>query len=110
MLEINKTPRGLYGGFTLNVFLDRNVNKFTRPLLKYPYILCVGLSLRVVVTDSSRFCWNKNNQWQVGFLIYQASPLDSINRWPVFLNERGTNHSWFVAVRSGYRSVFCIMS
>ena len=44
------------------------------------------------------------------FWIYQALALGSVNRWPVFLNARGTNHCWFVAVRSGYRSVFCIMS
>ena len=44
------------------------------------------------------------------FWIYQASALDSRNRWPVFESASGTNHCWFVAVRSGYRSVFCIMS
>ena len=53
MLEINKTPRGLNRGFTLNVLLNRNVNKFTRPLIKYPYILCVGLSSRGVVSEVS---------------------------------------------------------
>ena len=106
VLEINKTPRELNRGFTLNVFLDRNVNKFTRPLIEYPYVLCVGLSSGGV----SLFCKNKNNKSQVCFWIYQASALDSINRCPVFLNARGTNNCWFVAVRSGYLSVFCIMS
>jgi len=53
VLEISKTPRELNRGFTLNVFLDRNVNKFTRPLIKYPYILCVGLSSWGVIIQVS---------------------------------------------------------
>ena len=53
MLEINNTLSGLNRGFKLNVLLNRNVNKFTRPLIKYAYILCVELSSRAVVSQVS---------------------------------------------------------
>ena len=53
MLEINNTLSGLNRGFKLNVLLNRNVNKFIRPLIKYAYILCVELSSRAVVSQVS---------------------------------------------------------
>ena len=53
MLEINNTLSGLNRGFKLNVLLNRNVNKFTRPLIKYAYILRVELSSRAVVSQVS---------------------------------------------------------
>ena len=79
MLEISKTPRGLNGGFTLNVFLVRSENKFTRPVIKYLEILCVGLSSQGVIIQVSNVRTKTNGKCVSEFIKLQLLIVETVD-------------------------------
>ena len=79
MLEINKTPRGLNGGFTLNVFLVRDEKKFTRPVIKYPDILCVGLSSLGAIIQVSNVRTKTNGKRASEFVKLQLLKVETVD-------------------------------
>ena len=78
MPEINKTPRGLNGGFTLNVFLVRNEKKFSRPVIKHPDILCVGLSSRGAIIQVSNVRTKTNGKCASEFVKLQLLIVETV--------------------------------
>ena len=78
MPEINKTPRGLNGGFTLNVFLVLNEKKFSRPVIKYPDILYVGLSSRVAIIQVSNVRTKTNGKCASEFVKLQLLIVETV--------------------------------
>ena len=62
----------------LNVFLVRNEKKFSRPVIKYPDILCVGLSSRGAIIQVSNVRTKTNGKCASEFVKLQLLIVETV--------------------------------